>query len=95
MPFTALDSPGALVDQSEECGDTLYIVRCQLLEHLLIAYPLTEKAVMIHASEIRGIVLRTLVKREAKVQSVSLVPASQHGGGPPHHAAGKRWRSSR
>jgi hypothetical protein len=47
------------------------------------------KAVMMEASEIRGIVPRTLVKREMKAQRVSRIPASLHGGEPPRHAADK------
>jgi hypothetical protein len=52
------------------------------------------KAVMMEASEIRGIVPRTLVKREINVRRVSPVPASPRGGGPPRRVVGKRWQSS-
>jgi hypothetical protein len=48
---------------------------------------------MMEASEIRGIVPRTLVKREMNFRRVSRAPALLHGGGPPHHAVGKHWRS--
>jgi hypothetical protein len=65
-----LGSPGALIGQSEECGDSFDVMRGQLLQHLFIRTP-WQKAVMMEASEIRGIVPRTLVKREMKVRSVS------------------------
>jgi len=44
VPCTALCGPGTLVGQGEECGDTLHLVRHQLLEHLFITYPLTESS---------------------------------------------------
>jgi hypothetical protein len=42
VPCPAFGGPGALVGQSEECGDSLHVMRGQLLQHLLIAYSLTE-----------------------------------------------------
>jgi hypothetical protein len=42
VPCTALGSSGTLVGQSEECGDSLHIVRGQLLQHFLIMYSLSE-----------------------------------------------------
>jgi hypothetical protein len=42
VPCTTLGGSGALVGQSEECGDSLHIVRGQLLQHFLITYSLTE-----------------------------------------------------
>jgi hypothetical protein len=53
-----------------------------------------QKAVMMEASEIRGIVPHTLVKREMNFRRSPRAPTSPHGGGPPHRAAGKHWRSS-
>jgi hypothetical protein len=71
VPCTTLGSSGTLVGQSEECGDSLHVMRGQLLQHLFITHP-WRKAVMMEASEIRGMVPRTLVKREMKAQRVSL-----------------------
>src|SRR5688572_11291937 len=42
VPCPALGGPGALVGQSEECGHSLHVMRGQLLQHLFIAYSLTE-----------------------------------------------------
>jgi hypothetical protein len=41
----------------------------------------------------RGIVPRTLVKREIKAGESPRIPASLHGDEPPRHAADKHWRS--
>jgi hypothetical protein len=38
----ALGSPGALVGQSEERGDSFHVMRGQLLQHLFIMHPLAE-----------------------------------------------------
>jgi hypothetical protein len=38
----ALGGSDAFVGQSEECGDSLHIMRGQLLQHFLITYSLTE-----------------------------------------------------
>jgi hypothetical protein len=38
----ALSSSGTLVSQSEERGDSFHVMRGQLLQHLLITYPLAE-----------------------------------------------------
>jgi hypothetical protein len=38
----ALGGSGAFVDQSEECGDSLHVMRGQLLQHFLITYSLAE-----------------------------------------------------
>jgi hypothetical protein len=42
VPCTTLSGCGALVGQSEECGDSLHVVRGQLLQHFLITYSLSE-----------------------------------------------------
>jgi hypothetical protein len=42
VPCTALGGSGAFVDQSEECGDSLHVMRGQLLQHFLITYSLEE-----------------------------------------------------
>jgi hypothetical protein len=42
VPCTALGGSGALVGQSEECGDSLHVMRGQLLQHFLITYSLAE-----------------------------------------------------
>jgi hypothetical protein len=42
VPCTALGGFGALVGQSEECGDSLHVIRDQLLQHFLITYSLAE-----------------------------------------------------
>jgi hypothetical protein len=42
VPCTVLGGSGALVGQSEECGDNLHVMRGQLLQHFLITYSLTE-----------------------------------------------------
>jgi hypothetical protein len=68
---TALGSPGTLVGQSEERGDSFHVMRGQLLQHLFITHP-WRKAMMMEASEIRGIVPCTLVKQEMKARRVSL-----------------------
>jgi hypothetical protein len=70
VPCTALGISSTLVSQSEERGNSFHVMRGQLLQHLLIMYP-WRKAVMMEASEIRGIVPRTLVKREMKARRVS------------------------
>jgi hypothetical protein len=38
----ALGSPGTLVGQSEECGDSFHVMCGQLLQHLFITHPLAE-----------------------------------------------------
>jgi hypothetical protein len=38
----ALGGSGALVGQSEECGNSLHVMRGQHLQHFLIMYSLTE-----------------------------------------------------
>jgi hypothetical protein len=42
VPCMALGGSGALVGQSEECGDSLHVVRGQLLQHLFITHRLAE-----------------------------------------------------
>jgi hypothetical protein len=42
VPCTALGGSGAFVDQSKERGDSLYVMRGQLLQHFLITYSLSE-----------------------------------------------------
>jgi hypothetical protein len=42
VPCTVLGGPGALVGQSEECGDSFHVVRGQLLQLLFITHPLAE-----------------------------------------------------
>jgi hypothetical protein len=42
VPCTALGGSGAFVGQSEECGDSLHVMRGQLLQHFLITYSLSE-----------------------------------------------------
>jgi hypothetical protein len=42
VPCAALGDSGALVGQSEECGDSLHVMRGQLLQHFIITYSLTE-----------------------------------------------------
>jgi hypothetical protein len=42
VPSTALGGSGALISQSEECGDVVPIVCGQFFQHLLITYPLAE-----------------------------------------------------
>jgi hypothetical protein len=42
VPCPAFGGSGALVGQSEECGDSLHIMHGQLLQHLFIAYSLME-----------------------------------------------------
>jgi hypothetical protein len=42
VPCLALSGSGALVGQSEECGDSLHVMRGQLLQHFFITYSLTE-----------------------------------------------------
>jgi hypothetical protein len=42
VPCTALGGSGAFVGQSEECGDSLHVMRGQLLQHFLITYSLAE-----------------------------------------------------
>jgi hypothetical protein len=42
VPCTTLDGSGAFVGQSEECGDSLHVMRGQLLQHFLITYSLSE-----------------------------------------------------
>jgi hypothetical protein len=39
---TALGSSGTFVGQSEERGDSFHVMRGQLMQHLLITYPLTK-----------------------------------------------------
>jgi hypothetical protein len=38
----ALGGSGAFVGQSKECGDSLHVMRGQLLQHFLITYSLSE-----------------------------------------------------
>jgi hypothetical protein len=38
----ALGSPGALVGQSEERGNSFHVMRGQLLQHLFITHPLAD-----------------------------------------------------
>jgi hypothetical protein len=42
VPCAALGGSGAFVGQSEECGDSLHVMRGQLLQHFLTTYSLTE-----------------------------------------------------
>jgi hypothetical protein len=42
VPCPAFGGPVALVGQSEECGDSLHVMRGQLLQHLFIAHSLME-----------------------------------------------------
>jgi hypothetical protein len=42
VPCTALGGSGALIGQSEECGDSFHVMRGQLLQHFLITYSLSE-----------------------------------------------------
>jgi hypothetical protein len=42
VPCTALGDSGALVGQSKECGDSLHVMRGQLLQYFLITYSLAE-----------------------------------------------------
>jgi hypothetical protein len=42
VPCTTLGSSGTLINQSEERGDSFHFMRGQLLQHLLITYPLAE-----------------------------------------------------
>jgi hypothetical protein len=70
VPCTALCSPGAFVRQGKKGGDRFHLVCRQLFQHLLITDP-CRKAVIIDASEIRGMVPRTLVKRDMKARRVS------------------------
>jgi hypothetical protein len=42
VPCTTLDGSSAFVGQSEECGDSLHVMRGQLLQHFLIMYSLSE-----------------------------------------------------
>jgi hypothetical protein len=42
VPCTVLGGSGAFVSQSKECGDSLHIMRGQLLQHFLITYFLAE-----------------------------------------------------
>jgi hypothetical protein len=42
VPCSALCGSGALVGQSEECGDSLHVMRGQLLQYFFIMYSLTE-----------------------------------------------------
>jgi hypothetical protein len=42
VPCPALGGSGALVGQSEECGDGLHIMGGQLLQHFFITHSLTE-----------------------------------------------------
>jgi hypothetical protein len=42
VPCAALGDSSALVDQGEECGDSLHVMRGQLLQHFLITYSLTK-----------------------------------------------------
>jgi hypothetical protein len=44
VPCTALGGSGALVSQSEERGNVVHIMRGQLLQHLIITYPLAESS---------------------------------------------------
>jgi hypothetical protein len=42
VPCMTLGGSGALDGQSEECGDSLHVVRGQLLQHIFITYSLAE-----------------------------------------------------
>jgi hypothetical protein len=42
VPWPTLGGPGTLVGQSEECGESLHVMRGQLLQHFFITYSLTE-----------------------------------------------------
>jgi hypothetical protein len=42
VPCTALGGSGALISQSEECGDSFHVMCGQLLQHFLITYSLSE-----------------------------------------------------
>jgi hypothetical protein len=42
VPCPALGGRGALVGQSEECGDSLHVMCGQLLQYFFITYSLTE-----------------------------------------------------
>jgi hypothetical protein len=42
VPCMALGSPGALVGQSEERGNSFHVMRGQLLQHLFITHPLAD-----------------------------------------------------
>jgi hypothetical protein len=42
VPCAALGSPGALVGQSEERGDSFHVMCGQLLQHFFITHPLAE-----------------------------------------------------
>jgi hypothetical protein len=42
VPCPALGGSGALVGQSEECGDSLHVMRGQFLQYFFITYSLTE-----------------------------------------------------
>jgi hypothetical protein len=42
VPCTALGGSGALIGQSEECGDSFHVMCGQLLQHFLITYSLSE-----------------------------------------------------
>ena len=44
MPRAALSGPGALVCQGEKRGNAFHLMRRQLLEHLLVTYPLSERS---------------------------------------------------
>src|SRR6185437_16147188 len=44
VPCTALSGPGTLVCQGEKRSDAFHLVRRQLLEHLLVTYPLAESS---------------------------------------------------
>jgi hypothetical protein len=43
VPGAAFRSPGTLVRQAEERGHILNVVGCELLQHLLIPYPLAKR----------------------------------------------------
>jgi hypothetical protein len=70
VPCTALGGFGALIGQSEECGDSFHVMHGQLLQIFSSRTP-CRKAVMMEASEMRGMVRRTLVKREMNFRRVS------------------------
>ena len=44
MPCAALSGPGTFVSQGEKRGNAFHLVRRQLLEHLLVTYPLSESS---------------------------------------------------
>jgi hypothetical protein len=94
VPCTAPGSSSILVSQSEERGDSFYVMCRHLLQHLLIMDPLSE------SSDDRGI--RDTRNGPAYLgeasdegpESLPWVLALWHGDEPPRHATDKRWQSS-